>query len=209
MKWLDLFGHLKCVVIGMIHVQALPGSPLGCMEMSRIIEEACREASVYRDAGLVSRSTLTEPCGAPQESTHSTLLAFILATIYSDCPSIPIGVQNQQALAVTLASGGDFIRAEGFVLSHVADEDLVHAYARELLRYRKSVGAEDVLVFTDIKKKHSSHALTSDVSAAETARAAEFFLSDGLILTGTSTGAQTGRAQTGSLARLSPAVIVR
>lgn len=37
---------------------------------------------------------------------------------------------------------------------------------------------------------HSSHALTSDVSIEETARAAEFFLSDGLIITGTATGVQ-------------------
>ena len=34
----------------------------------------------------------------------------------------------------------------------------------------------------------SSHALTSDVSIEETARAAEFFLSDGLIITGAATG---------------------
>lgn len=36
----------------------------------------------------------------------------------------------------------------------------------------------------------SSHALTSDVSIEETAHAAEFFLSDGLIITGTATGVQ-------------------
>lgn len=34
----------------------------------------------------------------------------------------------------------------------------------------------------------SSHAITSDLSLSETAKAAEFFLSDGLIVTGTSTG---------------------
>lgn len=34
----------------------------------------------------------------------------------------------------------------------------------------------------------SSHAITSDLSLTETAKAAEFFLSDGLIVTGTSTG---------------------
>ena len=43
-------------------------------------------------------------------------------------------------------------------------------------------------VFADVKKKHSAHALTADVSLAETARAAEFFLADGVIVTGTSTG---------------------
>lgn len=36
----------------------------------------------------------------------------------------------------------------------------------------------------------SSHALTSDVSIEETAQAAEFFLSDGLIITGAATGVE-------------------
>lgn len=36
----------------------------------------------------------------------------------------------------------------------------------------------------------SSHALTSDLSIEETARAAEFFLSDGLVITGTATGVE-------------------
>lgn len=34
----------------------------------------------------------------------------------------------------------------------------------------------------------SSHAITSDVNLVETAKAAEFFLSDGVIITGTATG---------------------
>jgi len=44
------------------------------------------------------------------------------------------------------------------------------------------------LIFTDIKKKHSSHSITSDVDIIETAKAAQFFLSDGIIITGSSTG---------------------
>jgi len=35
---------------------------------------------------------------------------------------------------------------------------------------------------------HSSHAITQDVSLVETAKAAEFFLTDGIIVTGTATG---------------------
>jgi len=45
-----------------------------------------------------------------------------------------------------------------------------------------------VLVFADIKKKHSAHAITSDVSLVETARAAELFLADGVIVTGPASG---------------------
>ncbi|XP_057708577.1 uncharacterized protein F13E9.13, mitochondrial [Corythoichthys intestinalis] len=199
MKWSDLFGRVKCVVIGMIHVKALPGSPLGCLKMSQIIEEACREARIYRDAGLdgVTVENMHDvPYSLSPGPEVTACMTSVCAAVRSVCPSVPVGVQilsaaNQQALAVALASGAHFIRAEGFVFSHVADEGLVHACAGELLRYRKNVGADDILIFTDIKKKHSSHALTSDVSVAETARAAEFFLSDGLVLTGISTGALT------------------
>ena len=56
------------------------------------------------------------------------------------------------------------------------------------MRYRKTIGAETVKILADIKKKHSSHAITSDVNLADTAAAAEFFGADGLIITGSSTG---------------------
>lgn len=103
--------------------------------------------------------------------------------------SMKCGVQilacgNKQALSVAKATNAHFIRAEGFVFSHVADEGFTDANAGQLLRYRHNIDADQILIFTDIKKKHSSHAITNDVSLVETAHAAEFFLSDGVILTG-------------------------
>ncbi|XP_029949417.1 uncharacterized protein F13E9.13, mitochondrial-like [Salarias fasciatus] len=174
------------------------GTPLSSLKMSQITEEACREAEIYRDAGVD---------GVIIENMHDIPYVFdvgpevvacmtaVCTAVRSACPLLPTGVQilssaNQQALAVALASGVDFIRAEGFVFSHVADEGLLNACAGDLLRYRRRIGADHVQIFTDVKKKHSSHALTSDVSIEETARAAEFFLSDGLIITGTATGVQ-------------------
>lgn len=108
-------------------------------------------------------------------------------------PKIPIGLQilacgNKQAVAVAKATHLQFIRAEGFVFGHLADEGYTNACAGDLLRYRRQIDADDVLVLTDIKKKHSSHSITGDVSLVETANAAEFFLSDGLIITGSATG---------------------
>ncbi len=41
-----------------------------------------------------------------------------------------------------------------------------------MLRYRRAIGAEAVAVLADVKKKHSSHAVTADVDIVETARAA-------------------------------------
>jgi hypothetical protein len=72
---------------------------------------------------------------------------------------IPCGIQilsgaNKAAMAVAKAAGLDFIRAEGFVFSHIGDEGMIDSDAGELLRYRRHISAENILIFTDIKKKH-------------------------------------------------------
>jgi membrane complex biogenesis BtpA family protein len=95
---------------------------------------------------------------------------------------------NRPALAVAHACGASFVRVEGFVFAHVADEGLIEASAGDILRYRRAIGAEHVLVFGDIKKKHSAHAITGDVNIVETAKAAEFFSIDGVVVSGLATG---------------------
>jgi membrane complex biogenesis BtpA family protein len=106
---------------------------------------------------------------------------------------LPVGIQilagaNIEAMAVAHAAGLDFTRAEGFVFAHVADEGLIQSSAAELLRYRKMIGAERVQVWADVKKKHSSHAITADISLGATAEAAEFMRGNAVIVTGSVTG---------------------
>jgi membrane complex biogenesis BtpA family protein len=107
--------------------------------------------------------------------------------------NIPVGIQvlaggGKEAVAIAKSVGLDFIRNEGYVFAHVGDEGMLESNAGELLRYRKMIDADNVMIFNDIKKKHSSHAITTDVSLLDTAHAAGFFRSDGIILTGKSTG---------------------
>ena len=114
--------------------------------------------------------------------------------------ALPLGIQvlagaNRAALAVAHACGAAFVRAEGFVFAHVADEGIIESSAGDILRYRRAIGAENVLVFADIKKKHSAHAITADVDIAETAKAAEFFSVDGVIVSGTATGSPADPAE--------------
>jgi hypothetical protein len=120
----------------------------------------------------------------------------VVARAVTRAVSLPCGIQilagaNREALAVALAAELTFIRVEGFVFAHVADEGIIESSAGELLRYRTALHADHIAVICDLKKKHSAHAITSDVSIAETAKAAEFFLADGVIVTGPSTGQPT------------------
>jgi membrane complex biogenesis BtpA family protein len=106
----------------------------------------------------------------------------------------PVGIQilagaNIEAMAAAHAAGLDFIRAEGYVFAHVADEGLIESSAAKLLRYRKMIGADRIQVWADIKKKHSSHAITADISLGATAEAVEFMRGAAVIVSGAITGA--------------------
>jgi membrane complex biogenesis BtpA family protein len=185
----------KKSIIGMIHVQALPGTPSHKMSLSEISALAVKEAKQYEKAKLdaIIENMHDVPYLKGQVGPEVTAAMTVVAKAIRDAVSLPLGIQilagaNKEALAVARAANLDFIRAEGFVFGHVADEGYIDSCAGDLMRYRKMIDADKVKVFTDIKKKHSSHAITSDVDIVETAHAAEFFLSDGVIITGSSTG---------------------
>ncbi|KAK9885959.1 hypothetical protein WA026_013835 [Henosepilachna vigintioctopunctata] len=167
--------------------------------MDEIVTKACRETEIYlrnNVDGILIENMHDIPYIQSRDFQPDTVAC--LARICTEVkkitpPNFPIGLQvlaggNKEAIAIAKACSLAFIRAEGYVFGHVADEGYIDANAGALLRYRKTIEANDVQIFTDIKKKHSSHAITSDVSLTETAKAAEFFLADGLILTGISTG---------------------
>ncbi len=200
----EIFGVPRAL-IGMIHVQALPGTPHGARPVAEIAEQAVAEARVYRDAGfhgLAIENMHDRPYlkGAVGPEIVAAMTA--VGREVRRAVALPLGVQvlagaNREALAVALACGAAFVRVEGFVFAHVADEGVIESCAGELLRYRRAIGAGGIRVFADVKKKHSAHAVTADVDLAETARAAEFFLADGVIVTGAATGraAQPGEVE--------------
>lgn len=183
-------------VIAMIHVGALPGTPASTHSLAEIERQAMREAKVYRAAGVD---------GVMLENMHDTpylrggvgpeivAAMAIIARAVKAAAALPCGLQilaaaNRESLAVAHAAGLDFIRAEGFAFAHVADEGFIQSSAAELLRYRRAIGAERVQVWADVKKKHSSHAITADVDIGSTAHAVEFMRGDAVIVTGAVTG---------------------
>jgi hypothetical protein len=195
MKNIDLFGIYKAVV-GVIHVDALPGTPEYKGDVESIINKAVKEAKTYKNSGvdaIAIENMHDRPYLKRNVGPEIISLMGIIGREVKKVSQLPCGIQilagaNKEALAVAHSAGMDFIRSEGFVFAHVADEGIMESDAGELLRYRKQIGAEDILIFSDVKKKHSSHSITSDVDIIETARAAEFFLGDGVILTGKFTG---------------------
>ncbi len=191
----SIFGAPRAL-IGMIHVQALPGTPRSSLPIAAIVERAVAEAEVYRATGfngLMIENMHDRPYLKSGVGPEVVAAMTVVAREVRRAAGLPLGVQvlagaNHEAVAVAHAAGAQFARVEGFVFAHVADEGLIEGSAGRLLRYRRAIGAESVRIFADVKKKHSAHAITADVDLAETARAAELFLADGLVVTGTATG---------------------
>jgi len=183
-------------VIAMIHTGALPGTPAHETPLPEIVDHAVREAMIYRDAGmhgLMIENMHDTPYLRGGVGPEIVAAMTLIGAAVKKASGLPCGIQilaaaNKEAVAVAHAAGLDFIRAEGFAFAHVADEGVIQSCAAELLRFRKAIGAERVQVWADVKKKHSSHAITADVGIGETAHAVEFMRGDAVIVTGAVTG---------------------
>lgn len=204
----ECFGAPRALV-GMIHVGALPGTPSASQSVETLIRQALDEARIYQEAGFTAvgiENMHDRPYLKGGVGPEITAAMTALAREIKRETGLVLGIQvlaaaNREALAVAHASGADFVRVEGFVYAHVADEGVIESSAGELLRYRRTIGAERVLIFADIKKKHSAHAITADVSLVETAKTAEFFLADGVVVTGPTTGQPASPHEVGDVVR--------
>ena len=192
-----MFGR-DCALIGVIHLPPLPGAAGYGGNLNELIVGSVAEALLYKECGfdaLIVENTHDTPYVKASEIGPETTAAMtVICQALKSESQMPMGVQilagaNLEALAVAIACQLEFIRVEGFVFAHVGDEGFHDACAGKLIRQRFNLKADGIKIFADIKKKHSAHAITSDISIAETAKNAEYFKADGVIVTGISTGA--------------------
>jgi len=182
----------SCLLIGVVHVPALPGSSGYGFDMAEIVKQSLEDAHIYQESGidaLIIENMHDVPYLAGSVAPETVAAMTVVGQAIKSITDLPLGVQilaaaNIEALGVAVALDLDFIRVEGYVSAHIGDEGLHQASAPHLVRRRAQLKAEKIKIFADIKKKHSSHAITADIDLAETAHTAEFFKADGVIVTG-------------------------
>lgn len=191
-------------IIGMIHVPALPGSILFNRHFSRghirdiedLIEKPLQELKIYGEAGIdaVMIENMHDIPYSKSPLPDITVDAMvIIAKAIRAKTTLPVGIQmleaaNCEAMEIACSAHLDFIRAEGYVYAHIGGAGIIEGSARKILEIRKKRGYPNIKVFADVKKKHCAHALTADLSLGDIVRQSEFFLADGVIVTGSFTG---------------------
>ncbi len=178
-----------------IAVPPLPGSPRYAGADERIVAQASTDLGHYAEAGvdaIVLENSHDLPYIKPPMPARAVkLMKRIAREARSRFPG-HIGIQmleaaNETALEIAHEAGLDFVRVEGYVFAHVGGAGLIEGCAGKLLRRRKELGCEHIKVFADVKKKHCSHALTADLDILDEVKQAEFFLVDGVVVTGART----------------------
>ncbi len=188
-------------ILAMVHTGPSPGAP-GYRSIESTVERAVTEAKLYADLGvdgLVLENMHDFPCIHEREQGPevAAFMTRVAVCVKRQVGQLPVGIQvlfqaNKTALAVALAAQCDFIRAEGWTYAHVSDKGIAEACAGTVLRYRSAIGAHDIPVFADVKKKHASHTWTGDVPIEEIAQLMQLHHADGVVVTGVRTGQEPG-----------------
>jgi membrane complex biogenesis BtpA family protein len=188
-------------IIGVIHLDPLPGSPrYEGKPVSAILKAAADDARRLADGGvdgIIVENAFDLPFARPEDIGQETVACLTAACFeVRNRVSLPIGVTCVAngvlpALAVAKATGARWIRANQWVNAYVANEGVIDGPAGKALRYRARIYARDVRIFADVHVKFGSHAITADRSLAEQATDAEFFDADALIATGNRTSDPT------------------
>lgn len=202
------WSNLPCVVIGMIHLPPLPGSPGYRGDLRAIRDTALRDVDALVGAGV--HGLMIENFGdvpffktsVPRETiAHMTHLATHVR-LQTD---LPIGINclrndGCSALAIAHACGAAFIRINVLSGARVTDQGVIEGIAADAMRMRKHLGADSIKVMADVDVKHSAplgaieleHEIDDVITRG---------LADALIVSGAGTGKATDTKKVARVAK--------
>lgn len=195
----DIF-KIKKPIIGMVHLNPLPGAPLynSVNGMSEILDKAFYDVERLEKGGvdgLQVENIWDYPYLKGEEIGVETVAALAAATqAIKARTSLPIGVNchlngAQAALAVAIATEAKWIRVFEYVNAYISHAGIIEGIGSKVSRMRAALGANDkVGMMCDIQVKHGSHFIVSDRSLETLAHDAATEGAEMLIITGFETG---------------------
>src|SRR5690242_14081769 len=190
------------IVIGMLHLPALPGAPMCTQSVASIREVLVRDAQILAQGGV--HAVMMENFG-DVPFYPDRVPAYVIAQMTAlACEvrrrvDLPLGINvlrndGRGALAVAHACGASFIRVNVLCGARVADQGLIQGIAHDLLRERAMLGAKDVKIFADVDVKHSAP-LAARPLKDEVDDLIERALADAIVVSGAGTGKATDPAK--------------
>lgn len=151
-------------IIGMVHLLPLPGSPNYGGDLDGAISRALEDAETLVASGVDALlvENLHDYPYYPQTIEPETVSAVTICALeVMKAHKVPIGInvlRNSWKASMGIAGsvGADFIRINVLTDSYITDQGQISGEAHLLARYRKAIGADDVLVLADVQTKHAA-----------------------------------------------------
>jgi membrane complex biogenesis BtpA family protein len=189
-----LFGAKK-VLIGVVHLPPLPGYPAS-PGIEKVIDKALRDLEAL-ESGPVDGVLVENEEDLPHrvEAATETIAAMtrVARELVSAARKTRIGVEillnaPEASIAAAAMAGASFIRTDYFVdpMERPEHGGAMRIDPEGLLRYRRSLGADSILVLADVQVKYAR--MLVDRSLAESAGLAREAGADAVVVTGTRTG---------------------
>ena len=209
-----LFQRHHKVLIGVVHLGPLPGSPRWRGDVESVIEFAVKDARAYERGGadaLFIENFGDVPFTKGPVATETVAAMAAAGRAIRQAVKLPIGfnvLRNdaRAALALCAVCGGAFIRVNVHIGAMLTDQGLLEGSAYETLRYRQRVYPQ-AQIFADVHVKHAVPLgnWTIEDAARDTV---ERGLADALIVSGAGTGLEADIADVERVRRTAPATKV-
>lgn len=206
-----LFNKHPKLLIGVVHLWPLPGSPRWRGDVESLVEFAVNDARAYERGG--AHALFVENFG-DVPFTKGTVAPETLAAMTAagrairQAVRLPIGfnvLRNDACAALALCAicGGTFIRVNVHTGAMLTDQGLIEGNAYDTLRYRQRI-CPSAQIFADVHVKHAVPLgnWTIEDAARDTV---ERGLADALIVSGAGTGLAADLADVERVRRTCPA----
>jgi len=191
------FSLRQKTLIGVVHLQPLPGSPGWRGNMDAVIQFAVKDARAYERGGahalfIENFGDIPFTKGSVAPETVAAMAA--AGRAIRQTVRLPIGfnvLRNdaRTALALCAVCGGSFVRINVLTGAMLTDQGIIEGNAYEILRYRQRL-CPQVKIFADVHVKHAVPLgnWTIEEAARDTVQRG---LADALIVSGSGTGLAT------------------
>ena len=181
-------------LVGMVHLQPLPGSPMYRGSLQAVVDAALHDADVLTDAGfdgIMIENYGDVPFYPGRVPVETVAVMTRIAREIKNTTSLPMGInvlRNDAISAIAIANAVDaqFIRTNVHVGVTTSEQGWLFGNAHEVLRYRNKLKSK-TMIWADVAVKHS-YPFVNISLADQIQDAVERALADAIIISGNRTG---------------------
>ena len=213
-NWLNVMTGARKPIIGMVHLPALPGTPLydGAAGMQLVRDSTARDLEALQAGGIDAVMFCNEndrPYELKVDTASTATMGYVIGRLRAEI-TVPFGVNvlwdPMSTVALAAATGAHFVR-EIFTGTYASDMGPWTPNAGEAMRYRNRLGRSDLAMLYNVSAEFADS--LDRRSLPDRARSAVFSsIPDAVLVSGAITGEAAAMSDMEAVKKVLPKVPV-